>query len=378
MNLALPPGSTVVVTGANGYLASHTSNELLKLGYRVRGTVRSPKPWLNAFYEREYGPNRFHTVLVPDFRDPEAIEAILTGADGVVHLVTNLLLSLRTRSTLSMSSFIFHLYCFSFPNLQPYVSNVVPWSRQATLSVLQAASQVSSMRRVVFISSSMALYTPNPGQQGVLVDQDTWNVSAVLKALSPSWNLKSQIHDSAPPGVQKRQVEVYSACKMICEWEAWEWVRCHRPAFEFNTVVAAFAVGKILMDEIPGSTMNWVRGLLHGDCTPMTLVPPKWFVDVEDIARLFVIALLEPTVASERLFAFGESANWTDVLTILEQLQPENPLIPRPMPGELHDCADIQPRGRAMQLLREFYGQPGMTPIAMSIARGIGCEPLKN
>lgn len=124
MNLALPAGSTVVVTGANGYLASHTSNELLKLGYRVRGTVRSPKPWLNAFYEREFGPNSFHTVLVPDFRDPEAIEAILTGADGVVHLVTNLLLSLRTRSTLSMSSFIFHSYCFSFPNLQPYVSNV--------------------------------------------------------------------------------------------------------------------------------------------------------------------------------------------------------------------------------------------------------------
>ncbi|PYI24558.1 NAD(P)-binding protein [Aspergillus violaceofuscus CBS 115571] len=332
MNLALPPGSTVVVTGANGYLASHTSNELLKLGYRVRGTVRSPKPWLNAFYEREYGPDRFHTVLVPDFRDPAAIESILADADGVVHLVSDFTLGTD-------------------------INEVVPWSRQATLSVLQAASQVSSIRRVVLISSSMALYTPDPGQQGVVVDQGKHN------------------------DVQKKwgsSVEVYSACKMICEWEAWEWVRCHQPAFEFNTVVAAFAVGRILMDEIPGSTMNWVRGLLHGDRTPMTLVPPKWFVDVEDIARLFVIALLEPTVASERVFAFGESANWTDVLTILEQLQPENPLIPSPVPGELHDRAEIRPRARAMQLLREFYGQPGMTPLANSIARGIGCQPLKN
>ncbi|RAH80188.1 NAD(P)-binding protein [Aspergillus japonicus CBS 114.51] len=353
MNLALPPGSTVVVTGANGYLASHTSNELLKLGYRVRGTVRSPKPWLNAFYEREYGPDRFHTVLVPDFRDPAAIESILADADGVVHLVSDFTLGTD-------------------------INEVVPWSRQATLSVLQAASQVSSIRRVVLISSSMALYTPDPGQQGVVVDQDTWNMSAVLKALSPSWNLKTQPHEPTSQGMQKRQVEVYSACKMICEWEAWEWVRCHQPAFEFNTVVAAFAVGRILMDEIPGSTMNWVRGLLHGDRTPMTLVPPKWFVDVEDIARLFVIALLEPTVASERVFAFGESANWTDVLTILEQLQPENPLIPSPVPGELHDRAEIRPRARAMQLLREFYGQPGMTPLANSIARGIGCQPLKN
>lgn len=41
------------------------------------------------------------------------------------------------------------------------------------------------------------------------------------------------------------------------------------------SLAKAKQVGKILMDEIPGSTMNWVRGLLHGDRTPMTLVPPS-------------------------------------------------------------------------------------------------------
>ncbi|KAL4915456.1 hypothetical protein BDW62DRAFT_203641 [Aspergillus aurantiobrunneus] len=43
--LALPKGSRVLVTGANGYIAFHV-DQMLALGYTVKGTVRAPKPWL--------------------------------------------------------------------------------------------------------------------------------------------------------------------------------------------------------------------------------------------------------------------------------------------------------------------------------------------
>jgi NADPH:quinone reductase-like Zn-dependent oxidoreductase len=36
-------GSLVLVTGANGYIAMHVVDQLLKAGYTVRGTVRSVK-----------------------------------------------------------------------------------------------------------------------------------------------------------------------------------------------------------------------------------------------------------------------------------------------------------------------------------------------
>jgi nucleoside-diphosphate-sugar epimerase len=37
----IAPGDRVLVTGANGYLAAHLIDALLKKGYTVRGSVRS-------------------------------------------------------------------------------------------------------------------------------------------------------------------------------------------------------------------------------------------------------------------------------------------------------------------------------------------------
>ena len=39
-NPAIPSGSTVLVTGVNGFLASHIADQFLRLGYSVIGTVR--------------------------------------------------------------------------------------------------------------------------------------------------------------------------------------------------------------------------------------------------------------------------------------------------------------------------------------------------
>jgi hypothetical protein len=39
----LPQGSRILVTGANGYIASHVVDKLLGLGHMVRGTVQCPR-----------------------------------------------------------------------------------------------------------------------------------------------------------------------------------------------------------------------------------------------------------------------------------------------------------------------------------------------
>ena len=82
-----PPGSTVLVTGANAYIGSHVINILLGLGYRVRGTVRTPRPWLNEYFDACYGKGLFETVLVTDLKDPSAFDHALAGVSGVVHMV---------------------------------------------------------------------------------------------------------------------------------------------------------------------------------------------------------------------------------------------------------------------------------------------------
>lgn len=98
-------------------------------------------------------------------------------------------------------------------------------------------------------------------------------------------------------------------------------------------------------------------------------------MDVEDVARLFVVGLLDPNVKSERIFAFGEQTHWQDVVSILRKLRPDNKDIPD-VPADIpRDRTTVVPRERAVNLLKGFYDQAGFTPIKKSLAEGI--EDLK-
>lgn len=97
----------------------------------------------------------------------------------------------------------------------------------------------------------------------------------------------------------------------------------------------------------------------------------EWFVDVEDVAKLCVVGLLDEGVKSQRIFAFGEQTNWNDVVPILRELRPDNKKIPDPPKDEIRDRTEILPRIRAQILLRGFFGQSDFTPIKVSIANGI-------
>lgn len=90
-NLAFPKASLVLVTGANGYIGSHIVDQLLHLGYNVRGTVRNEKPWLNKLFEDKYGQNRFETCVVPSLDDAGAFVKAAKGASGFIHVVSLIL-----------------------------------------------------------------------------------------------------------------------------------------------------------------------------------------------------------------------------------------------------------------------------------------------
>lgn len=84
---ALQVGERILVTGANGFIGSNIADVLLSLGYFVRGTVRSEKPWLNEVFEAKYGAGHFESVNVPKLDDKEALRAVMKGISGVIHVV---------------------------------------------------------------------------------------------------------------------------------------------------------------------------------------------------------------------------------------------------------------------------------------------------
>ncbi|KAI8649267.1 Aldehyde reductase II [Fusarium keratoplasticum] len=74
--IAIPAGELIAVSGANGFMGSHICDQLLHLGYRVRGIVRNKErgAWLVNYFEEKYGPEVFELAQVPDMTVPRSCD----------------------------------------------------------------------------------------------------------------------------------------------------------------------------------------------------------------------------------------------------------------------------------------------------------------
>ncbi|KAJ6179786.1 hypothetical protein N7519_010247 [Penicillium mononematosum] len=328
-NYIVPPGSKVLVTGANGYIASHIVKVLLDLGYLVRGTVRTPMPWLTEYFEKQCGLGRFELIVVSDFQQSDAFDESVNGVSGVIHVAQGLPSSTAAET----------------------VESATAYTVNGVVNLLKAASTEPTIKRVVLTSSIVAAGYPTG--KGFKLDVDSWDRS---------------LEQASEDGTT---VPIYRACKIEGERQAWKWVEKNQPHFELNSVLPWLTLGKILHPNIGGSTMGYVSGLLKGDTTPFKFLPLPWFVDVEDTARLHAIALISPSVRSERLFAAATPFIWGDVIEVLKRIQPNNARIPAAPVQEEPTLGDVIPAARAEKLLRETFGQRGWTPLEVSLEGGI-------
>ncbi|PLB54020.1 cinnamoyl-CoA reductase [Aspergillus steynii IBT 23096] len=331
---AIPIGSEILVTGANGYIASHVIDILLKMGYMVRGTVRAEKPWLDQYFSEKYGDSVYKSVIIPAFDDVDALREALKDVSGVIHIAMDV----------------------TFTSDDP--AAVIPWVKRAIGSLLELSAEAKTVKRFVLTSSNSAAHMPTPDVY-VRIDENTWNETSA----------KAMLDESTPP--EKKGYHVYATAKTEAERSAWEWVKNNRPEFEFNSVLPDGNYGRILHPEIFGSTMGWLRNVLKGDDGIMRRFPPQWYINVEDTARLHVAALLSPEFKNERIFAFAAPFTWTEIIGILRKLRPDNTLIPDAPENEGRDISEVVLAPRAEQLLKDFFGRPGWVSLEQSILEGL-------
>ena len=83
--VAISSPAKVLVTGANGYLATWVVKKYLEAGYSVRGTVRSlsKSTFLNDKFAH-YG-DRFELVVVDDITKDGAFDEAVKGVDAIAH-----------------------------------------------------------------------------------------------------------------------------------------------------------------------------------------------------------------------------------------------------------------------------------------------------
>lgn len=80
-NPAIPKGSTVLVTGVNGFIGSQVASKFLEIGYNVRGTVRDTKKqaWMQDFFDERHGKGKFELYSVPDMAVEGAYDEVKKG-----------------------------------------------------------------------------------------------------------------------------------------------------------------------------------------------------------------------------------------------------------------------------------------------------------
>ncbi len=321
------------MTGANGYIASVAIQIFLQRGYRVRGTVRSLAS--NAWMITHFGPE-FELVAVPDINSPHAFTNALKGVDGVAHIAMDM-------------------------DMNPQNQAIIEKTIQSNIQLLEDAAKESSVKSVVITSSLAACAIPVTGVQ-YKIDSSTWNVAAIEQTAQP-WNSEGN--------PRWHGILLYGASKARGEQAAFAWMREHQPAFSFNTVVPNVNFGIAISPENMGyrSTSAVLDAVVKGYPAAPSVLPPQWYVDVEDTALLHLGALTLSDVRNERLLAFAGKYSWTQILETLHRRYPQKIKL-QSVDEQALDAGEVDNK-RSVEVLKQMGKDGGFTSLEDTLVKAV-------
>lgn len=154
----------------------------------------------------------------------------------------------------------------------------------------------------------------------------------------------------------------YCAKKTEAEQRAYKWVEEKKPHFVFNSVVPNVNWGTVVRPDKTGfvSASGLLKLLWDGVTAFVDMLPPQWYVDVEDTALLHVAALAEEDVQGERLFAFGGRYTYNEVLAIFRKEYPDRKFV--------NDIKELGHNGtvdneRSVELLKRLGKKDGFSTL---------------
>ncbi|KAJ3852270.1 D-lactaldehyde dehydrogenase [Lentinula lateritia] len=305
----VPLGSTILVTGANGYIAAWIVRTLLNKGYIVKGTVRSEDKGkrLQEIFEK-YG-DKFQFVVVPDITKEGAFDDAVKDVHAIAH----------TASPVN----------FSAVDPQELIKPAV----RGTESILRSALEVgSNVRRIIYTSSAAAVLQVDPEPR--TFSEDDWNDLSVAE-------VERDGKDALP-------ITKYRASKTLAERAAWKFFEDNQDAIKWDLVVInpPFVFGPVTHDVPTLSALNLSAAQFHsivvghsdeGGKTAQELrsTGNSW-IDVRDLAEAQSLALQTENVANERVIVSAGAAVWQEWLDVANSLAPiylpSHPDLPKGVP----------------------------------------------
>jgi nucleoside-diphosphate-sugar epimerase len=262
-------GESVLVTGGSGFIGSYCILDLLRAGYRVRTTVRSPG--------RE--------ATVRELLGAESAEALS-------FVTADLTADAGWGDAVSGCDFVLHV-ASPFPLGPPkHEDDLIVPAREGALRVL-AAARDAQVRRVVMTSSFAAIGYGSSPAHGPFSEEDWTN----------------------PDG---DGITAYVKSKTLAERAAWDFVTREGAGLELSVVNPVGVFGPVLGPDF-STSIQLVKRLLDG---AMPGIPRVAFgiVDVRDVSDLHVRAMTEPAAAGERFLAVaGEFMTVAEIAAVLRE-----------------------------------------------------------
>ena len=216
--VGISPPAKVLVTGANGYLATWVVKKYLEAGYSVRGTVRSLTK--SAFLTdkfAQYG-HRFELVVVEDITKDGAFDEAVNGVDAIAHTASPF--NFNTSNPDGMPN-CFRMTILSVVDGQTFSDLIIP-AVQGTKTILNSAlKHGTTLKRVIFTSSCVAAFEVTTVPR--VFNESSWNEAAVEAVKTKG--------SAAGPFI------IYCASKTLAEKAAWEFVAAHNSEISWDLTV---------------------------------------------------------------------------------------------------------------------------------------------
>ena len=264
----------VMVTGANGYVASWLVKKLLDNGITVHAAVRDPsnEEKIKHLKELAAASNGDIKFFKGDLLDQGSYKVAMEGCELVYHTASP----------------------FTTDVKDPQKELIDP-AVKGTENVLTSANEVESVKRVVVTSSCAAIYTDAI---------DTVNAPGG-KLTESMWNTSSSL-----------EYQPYSYSKTLAERKAWEIEKAQK-RWDLITINMSLVLGPALnVQNATSESVNILKMLGGGE---MKMGAPKLgvgLVDVRDVAEAHYLSGYTPS-ANGRYITSAHNTNFLEMGTVL-------------------------------------------------------------
>lgn len=286
----------VLLTGANGFIASHILQILFSRGYDVVGTVRTPAK--GDFIVKKHP--KFEYEIVTNLTELDAFDEVFKAHPDITYVI-------HTVSPVDFAE-------------SDFENKVITPAINGTLAILKGAQKYGpNVKKVVTTSSMAAVVLPlQLNDPTCTFNEESWNpITRELAVTNPLY--------------------AYLGSKTFAERAAWDFVKENDVPFKLSTVIFPYAYGALLQD-VTISSLNYTSQKLFsyigGQGPPVDLEEFNPFIHVHDAALTHVIAMTEPGLDGKRVLSIGGEGNGQLFADTLRKLRPDlDSVIPVGNPG---------------------------------------------